>query len=450
MARCCRKKKLHDAAREERFTETEAFLQIAAQRLKQQGASEMQWIEDQLRIALLKDGQSLLQAMLSDSALHVAGDAANKGERTFEGRTRRVESLFGPIELRRRYYHRHSGGRYPLDRALGLIGDCTPSLARLMTRAGAQSPFEQASADLAAYASVVIPARQIQRLIQSVGPQMRSTLRRLPRPQPPASIPVLYLQFDGTGIPMHKSQLLGVRGRGPDGQAQTREVKLGCAFTQTTTGPDNEPQRDESSTSYVASMLRAGEFGILMGAEAQRRSIDRAQKVVILGDGAAWIWELARVQFPGALQILDFYHATEYLAQLAGLIHPAGSPAFLTLFGRWRHDLKTSSLSDILAQARSHLGPLSLSPEDDQKAQSALGYFDNNLLRMDYPNFISQGFFIGSGVVEAGCKTVVGQRLKHSGMFWGKTGAQNILTVRCALQSQNRFDDFWKALSQAA
>ena len=161
MALCCRKKKLHEAAREDRFAETEAFLQIAAQRLKQQGASEMQWMEDQLRIALLKDGQSLLQSLLNNPSLRVAGDAPGQGERTFEGRTRQVESLFGPICLTRRYYHKEGGGRYPLDKALGLIGEYTPSLARLMTRAGAQSPFAQASEDLALYAAVDVGAQRI-------------------------------------------------------------------------------------------------------------------------------------------------------------------------------------------------------------------------------------------------------------------------------------------------
>jgi hypothetical protein len=401
---------------------------------------------------LHKDGRSLLEKLLAEVAPPKKSDQRRSGERVFAARPRTVQSLFGPIVLRRNYYYDGSKaagccGRCPLDKALGLMGDYTPSLARLAARAVAQSPFAEASADLAAYAGVHISERQLQRLAQNLGPQMRQILKDLPADEAPPAIPIFYVVPDGTGVPMMKRELLAVKSRSGEAAARTREVKLGCVFTQNTTDEEGLPVRDEASTTYVATFAEASQFGSLLAAEARRRHIDRAQRVVVIGDGAQWIWEMARVNFPNATEIIDLYHACEHLANLARCLEAPDSAAFTRRYGRWREQLKASRLSAILRESRRWLA--ARSAEVREAMESELAYFEKNLHRMDYATFRSEGLFIGSGVVEAGCKTVVGQRLKNSGMFWSQSGAQNILTLRTALKSMDRFDRFWKAHAAA-
>jgi hypothetical protein len=416
--------------------------------LKEQGVGDLQWVEDGLRAALHQDGRTLLENLLAEIGGKTKDDWAREGEKFFADRSRTIQSLFGPIVLRRSYYYngaKRAGccGRCPLDRALGLIGDYTPSLARLASRAVAQSPYAEASADLAAYAGVTVSGRQLQRLVQNLGPQINHKLKRLPRGPAADSFPFFYVVADGTGVPMVKRELVGVASRSAPMPARTREVKLGCIFTQSTTDEEGRPVRDEASTTYVAAFCEASHFGTLLAAEARQRYIERAQRVIVIGDGALWIWEMARVNFPGATEIIDFYHACEHLAALARLLEGANAEPFSARYHRWREQLKTSELSAILEEARQALHTVQF-PTHEQ-ALSEIAYFEKNLARMDYASFRAQGLFIGSGVVEAGCKILVGQRLKNSGMFWSQPGAQNLLSLRVALKSMDRFDQFWKA-----
>ena len=372
-----------------------------------------------------------------------------------------MHSLLGPILLKRRYYYDPAKppgtcGRAPLDTALGLLGQCTPGLAKIATRATAQSSFEESSADLAALAGIKLGARRLQRLSQEVGSTLRETLKRLPPPRldpaanTPAAIPVLYILGDGTGIPMNKASLSGVKGRGPEGMARTREVKIGGVCTQTSTDEQGRPVRDENSTTWIAGFEQSVDFGLRLREEALRRGAPRAQRTVFLADGAAWLWEVARTNFPEALQILDFWHASEYLAAMARLLEVPNSAAFTERYGRWRADLAASRLDSILSDARAaaalHLPVDSTATGEMSKL---LNYLENHRTRMNYAAYRAEGLYIGSGVVEAGCKTVVGQRFKRSGMFWSEPGARNLLHIRTALLSQSRFEDFWAARANA-
>jgi hypothetical protein len=218
-------------------------------------------MEEALRTALLKDGRTLLENLLNDSQLRVPNDCARPGEKVFANRQLTVQSLFGPLCLRRRYYYDASKsiggcGRVPLDETLGLVEDFTPALARMAARAAAQCPYEEASADLREYAAVKVSGRQLQRMVQILAPEMRQVLKRMPRAaSSPQTIPTLYLLADGAAAPMNKAALHGVQGRAPDGQARTREVKLGCVFTQSTVD-----ERGPSSARGVLHHLR-GLFG---------------------------------------------------------------------------------------------------------------------------------------------------------------------------------------------
>ena len=420
-------------------TEVEAFLTLARARLASEGWHASDWVETGLRTALLHDGRRLLEHLFNDPTLPLAADQSGPGEKCTPAVEREIETLFGPLTLRRNYYHAAATGqgRYPLDEALKLAGPYTPALARLMSRAGAQTGFESGSADLRVYAGLAIHGRQIHRLMQTIGPAVQRAMAAAPADTPPAPIPVLYIEVDGTGAPMVPAALAGRQGKQPDGTAKTREVKLGCVFTQHGTDAEGQPERAAASTTYLCGLETAGDFGTRLRREARRRGLGQSERVVLLGDGAAWVWELARVNFAGAIEILDYYHAREHLSRLIETFVGSGTPAAKKLQTRWESWLWHGEVNRLLKTARRRV----------RGAPSAavaieLGYFEKNRARMRYGEFRQQGLFIGSGVVEAGCKTVVGQRAKQSGMCWSEAGLLAVLHTRCALLG-GQFDAFW-------
>ena len=187
----------------------------------------------------------------------------------------------------------------------------------------------------------------------------------------------------------------------------------------------------------------AVEFGRRLRDEARRRGLGRADQVVFLGDGAAWIWELARVNFPSALLIVDFYHVLERFHELCQGLY-VGQPAWAQRReDHWKVLLQQDRVAEVIAAARRRLGDLGGPPDDALEKQIA--YFENQKERMRYQTYREQGLFYGSGVIEAGCKAVIGQRLKESGMFWTERGGTSVLTLRCALKG-NRWDECWDRL----
>jgi hypothetical protein len=165
--------------------------------------------------------------------------------------------------------------------------------------------------------------------------------------------------------------------------------------------------------------------------EAWRRGWEWAATRIVIGDGAAWIWNLAGQHFPGAIQIVDLYHARQHLWELADWMVPMKD-----LLDHGRAELLVEWLREIAA---AHAGTQpGLAEEIGRQAD----YFETNTPRMRYPEFREQGLFVGSGVIEAGCKAIVYVRLKQSGMFWTVRGANAIIALRCCRFNQ-RFEDFW-------
>ncbi len=229
----------------------------------------------------------------------------------------------------------------------------------------------------------------------------------------------MYVSVDGTGVPMVPEELEGREGKQPDGSAKTREVKLGCVFTQTTTDEEGLPLRDYQSTSYVAGFEEAADFMVRARQEALRRRMGAALVVVLLGDGAAWIWEQGAKCFPMAIQILDLYQALEHLFTLCKLLEPQADGA-TALWQTWKEQLLMDEVAQVLDLARERAAKLS--GPTAELADKQIGYFEHNQSRMLYGTYRARGFFYGSGVVEAGCKSVVGGRCKGSGMFWSEPG----------------------------
>lgn len=417
-------------------------------------------LEEKLRQAVQRDARGCLEELLNDPAVQVPGDQTQPGESCHAQRVNTVESLFGPLTLTRNYYRRRdgTGGRVPLDESLGIVEGCTPGLARLMCRAGALEPYEDASQSLAVYSGIDIEGRRIQRLVQRMGPEFAKWTQSQPAPSALPQGATFYVEADGTGVPVRPEETVDRKGKGEDGQARTREIKLGVVFRQekqeqqkpTPAAPksnpkkapsDSRPERVEGSTRYVTTTGNSQEFGQQLRQLALSQGLSLATFVIFLGDGAAWVWELARVCFPMAKLILDFYHAAEHVGLLTEILFGKDTPLAQSHRDAWIHILRDQpdGVDEVIRRATASM------PRSGKKrrlTRKALDYFKNNRDKMRYWEYQAQGLFFGSGVVEAGCKTVVGQRLKQSGMFWGLPGAHNILDIRCVLEN-GQFDDFW-------
>jgi hypothetical protein len=364
-------------------------------------------------------------------------------------RDKTLDTVLGPVTFRRAWYHCAACGHglAPRDKQLGVAGQgMSPGLAKMTDRAAAAVPFRAAAKLVSELAGISLTGKRAGRRAEAdgqaaaaiIGAQAAAITAREVVPLPPAGTApdMLYICIDGTGVPMVPAETAGRDGKGDDGKARTREVKLCCVFTQTSLDENDRPVRDPRSSSYLATFAPAAGFGTLMAAEARRRGAARIRQLVILGDGAAWIWNLAAQHFPEATQTVDLYHAREHLHELAKLLE--------FMLGDHRSDwlqarlaeLDNGDIDAISAAARA----FPLSGRKAAELGTALGYFEHNAHRMRYAHFKSLGMFIGSGAVEAGCKAVVGQRLKLSGMRWTKAGATGILTLRC-LEASDRWEE---------
>jgi hypothetical protein len=384
--------------------------------------------------------RDVMQWLIALPGLRVPGDHPQPGERRIPDQARTVHTLFGPIPVTRNYYHRRAdgGGRFPLDDALGLIDGYTPGVATLIGRCAAEHPFQRAEASFHAYTGLQVDARQFPRLAERIGPLVEQ-FQRANRPSKERTPPRVYVATDGTGAPLRHEELKGRKGRQADGTAQTHEIKVGAIFTQHPIVGE-KPWRDLGSNTYVATSQRAEPFGQMMRNEFRRRFATPPAEVVFLGDGAAWNWELQRIFFPMAIGIVDFYHAAEHVGEVVDLVQDRHTPAGRKCRRRWVKLLLRGRLDAFLAEARG-----TFPPSRKEAGEKALAYFEKNRERMRYRYFRDRGCFIGSGVVEAACKTIVAQRLKGSGMHWSEQGLSHILSIRTALLSR-RYEEFWQSL----
>jgi hypothetical protein len=406
----------------------------------------VQQLEVLVRTAIFKPANALMGVLLQNAADRIdSGYQAKPGQHHKGRASLMVNGIFGSFELQRDYYY-HEGkkqGHYPADAALGLEGSNTPALARLMCLEGADEiSYQKAENHLQETGGIQVSARQIQRLVQQVGAAAQTWQEReAQQPEPGTkAVPIMYLSGDGSGVPMRKKELEGRAGKQPDGTAKTRMAYLGCVFTQHKRDEKGHPLRDHDSTTYVSTFSSIEEFGPLLRQEAIRRGLALAMQVVLLIDGANGLANMGRLCFSTAIQIVDFFHALEHAGKvLVALLGSKEHPDYKIRLRHWAKQLLKDQVEKLIAQARQECTGRSSA----EAVEKELGYFVNNVKRMQYGTFRRKGFFIGSGVVEAGCKTVIGARCKQSGMFWGKPGAENVLALRC-IHTSRRLDEFWK------
>lgn len=400
--------------------------------------------------ALARMIEGWLNADQSDSAGAAPACGCGKPMRCAGRRGKRFTTVFGPVTLNRAYYHCPDCGKgfCPRDRALGLEGSSlSPGATRMTGFAAATTSFERSSELLRVLAGLALGAKQVERTAEGLGAEIADDERARVEEAPPAA-DTMYLGIDGTGLPVRQSEREGHPGKQPDGTAKTREAKLAMVWTASRSSPQEPVLRDPGSVSYSAAVESAASrdtdrelppFAQRVEREVKRRGFDRAKRQVALGDGALWIWNRVAEQFPRAIQIVDLFHAKERLWRVAHAVYGSDSD----LASAWAHrhgaDLEAGRVETVIAALHRLPG---------EEAEAATGYFHNNRHRMRYAKFRRQGLCVSSGVVESGCKRVVGERLKRSGMHWTVDGGNAIMALKCCILSE-RFEEFWKRRAQA-
>jgi hypothetical protein len=357
--------------------------------------------------------------------------------------------MLGPVALDRAYYlcagcHQ---GQSPRDQELDVVGtECSPGVRRMMAVVGSESSFDRSREQLHRLAGLEVTTKAVERHAEAIGSDIvereqhqRNRVVQLEfRDILGPAVPVMYIEMDGTQMPMVRAELEGRAGRSPGQPARTREVKLGCVFTQTTTDSEGRPIRNAASTTYIGAIETAELFGPHLYGEAWERGWDRAKKKVVLGDGAEWIWNIADQHF--------IWHAREHLWDVATKLFPADEKLRKHWAKKLIQKLDRGRVEAVVTELRNFP---TRKPEWRDILRIEADYFERNRGRMRYPKFRKQGLFYGSGVIEAGCKTVIGSRLKQSGMFWTVRGANAIIALRCTCLS-GKFEDYWAARSLAA
>jgi hypothetical protein len=420
------------------------------------GQLDLQAIEVALRSAMHQAGAVALTELLHfpapDAGQRRLACGCGQQAQYRELRSKPVLTAVGKVEVSRPYYlcsHCHAG-YFPADAELDIQDtEFSPGVRRMQAVVGQESPFDHGRQQMKLLAALEVTTKAVERTAEAIGEQIaareQEQIQRAVQLDLPIvvgePVPILYVQMDGTGVPVVKKETVGRKGK-TDGQpAHTREVKLGCVFTQTGWDQEGYAIRDPDSTTYTGAIETAEEFGKRIYWEAWKRGWARAAKKVVMGDGAEWIWNLAEQHFPGALQIVDLYHARQHLWELAHKLYPndpVSQKAWMKV--HQKRLLDKGKIEKLVLSLRSiH----STHAEVLDKIRTEADYFETNAARMRYPKFRAQHLFVGSGIIEAGCRTVIGSRLKQSGMFWTVRGANAIIALRCC-HLNGRFQDYWE------
>jgi hypothetical protein len=409
------------------------------------------------RQALRVAARAVEQRLNADTADHTgptAPCACGQPARYVGRRGKTFESVLGPLTLARAYYHCAAceTGFAPRDAALGLQGgSLSPSVLRMVGLVGAMVSFAEGHELLHELAGVAVSTTHVERAAEDLGREVAADEQHVV--EPPAVTaplaPTLYLGVDGTGVPVRKAEVVDCPGKQPDGSAKTKEVKLVTVWSAEGKAKDGTPERDAGSVTYSAAIESAAQkdtdatpsaFAARVVRETTRRGFDRTARRVVLGDGAKWIWNLADEHFPDAVQIVDRFHAKQYLSTVAKSIYGATSDLAQS-WARARHDALDAGDRDALLTAlRAH------APHNEE-AQNGVDYVERNRARLDYPAFRAAGLCTSTGVVEAGCKVAIGTRCKRAGMHWTIAGADAIIALRCCKLS-GRFENFWERRAQ--
>jgi hypothetical protein len=310
------------------------------------------------------------------------------------------------------------------------------ALQEVVALMGVHLPFEIASELFERLTHVSISDNGVRQSTERIGQERREAEQamveaawdpeRFELPEGPEEAPErLYGSIDGTSV------------RTEEGW---REAKLGSWY-RTEEPPEEEPPDEwdlhAEAIEYYGDIREAESFGRLVYLTGRQRGAHQAEELVFIADGAKWIWNVVEEHFPDAVQIVDWYHATEYIWEVADASYGEGSDMAQEWAAARLDELWHGDFDDVLRAFRDQVTP----EWDEDPARRAINYFQNNRHRMCYPAFRDQGYQIGSGTIESGCKRVIGARLKQAGITWTVDGARQVIKAR-AWHLSGEWDDF--------
>ena len=401
----------------------------------QTGACDLPAVETRIRDAALGFAAKMVGAAMSGPLQRAAGVDAPAGRR--ERRTSGILSAVGEVSYTRWYAVDAQGGRgFPADDALGIVRGCTPGAAKRLCHMGAKSQsYGEAAESLALLSGIHASPNTIQRLVGAVGPDMAAWAReRAPATVQPRRDVAVCLQMDMTGVRLLKKYLKDVKGK--DGPPKGRQIKCGVVFLLER-GEDGRYHKVLDSSVHILSFGDVTDFSAELDKARQKLGAAHIAKLIVIADGAEWIWNIVADRFKQAFAIVDFWHAADHLHELCEFVHGKGDAATES-FTSLRHKLKRYGVNCVIR----HFECLEPSKAKRRGIDKRLRYFRDHQARMQYHLYRREGWPIGSGEVEGACKSLIKQRTDLSGQRWSPDGALNVLWVR-ALVKDGLHDQYW-------
>jgi hypothetical protein len=484
--------KTNERAKREQYQAAEEELIRAIEEIEEIKDGDLKDLEEKIYHIIFRIGRKLMEGRITKGEESVPTKIEGKcghDQKLVGYRTKKLLTLFGEVELKRAYYHCKvvedqekeeeeqghtcSHGRAPTDELWGVQGKrTTPGVQRAVSYFCSMLTFEEAAETIRRYLPLKMSARQAQNLMKPVGNALREREDKEAKAlfeqadkskrsdhdklsqNPIKDIKRIYIEMDGImermrrgSVPMEKHE----QGHKRD---VYREIKVGAVFLAERGNERSElaPEvwidtPEPGSQRSVARRTACGGFGQLLYTLACQSGLKRAEQTVVLGDGAHWIWDLADEQFPGAVQIVDLYHAKEHVWEVAHAVFGQATRDATSWAERACDLLIAGQIEDLVAQI-CELPPIPPPPGKSKSIpEQAVGYFTTNAERMRYSTFRAQGMHVGSGIAEAACKTVVATRLKRAGMRWTPEGLDALLPLRTAKLNRT-YDQFWEAQTQ--
>ena len=368
-------------------------------------------------------------------------------------RKRHVVSVLGTLHFPRAYYYcrRCGQGSAPFDEQAGFTArQLTPGTERLATLAGGVcESFERGAETLKEMAGIRLSESTVERTTEDTGQRLAKMFEKEQTVGPVVQWK-WHLDASGQKVAYITIDATGTRQQGPGGKvAEGRMAYVAGVYNPTPVdwllSPDKKPP--EMQARYIAGIYSLEQMGLLLRRHAARVGMEDAKVWVALTDGGNGLEDFCQKNFnrPDLVLILDFYHAASYLDALAKTLFPQEQEKAKEQAEQWCRLLKQEGGTTTLAVLENTELPARKSAALKEQLETTCRYFTNNLHRMDYPEYLAEGWQIGSGVVESACKTVVGQRLKGAGMRWSVAGSHALCHVRALYRSEKgQWDAFWE------
>lgn len=417
--------------------------EAVCQELEKQEPDSLSEVEQGLQAILKQVGQAAIARWLEQTADDKQAEWQGQAVVYHSERAAQVITVFGRVVYTRKYYRYRdrTGGVCPLDKLWGLRPNAlSAEVERIAGLFGVEMPFERASQLMRDTLAIEVSDRAIDKATQAYGQAVVEQearwqaaafdLKQLADQAQDRPAPLrLYAALDGTSVHVHG-----------EGEPTWRELKVGAWFKargQPPTTSNGQWSIKAEAVTLFTDLCQSSAFGDLFWATGVQRSAHRARDLIVLADGARWIWDLVDHHFPEAIQIVDWFHACQYLAPIAQAVmaDPGAQHAWLEYM---KNLLWNGQLDDLIAACQQHAIP----DQPDDPARQAVTYYTNNRQRMDYPTYRAQGFHIGSGTVESAAKQLGQQRMKVPGAIWTEDGARLVAKARAA-----RLSGQWPSLA---